>query len=322
MRCLAVLTLFLLGTLPGVARADRTGEPATAAHATTPDGDGIDLRVQDDSAGGLCLDLAVGGTAFPDGGCLRPPSGPSGDLQPHQVRAGGGLIVYGATSTRTRALRLLVSSGRARTVRTVEAAGYHGAFAGRVRFYVVALAGTPAIGGTVALDAAGDPLAARDLNPMALPALTGRSTVARLRDEANRPAQLLALTTRTLAAQPDRRRRALCVGIKPSGAAAPLPGRSLCVTKASRVDIRFGSDCETGRTVIYGLVPGVVRRVDVFLSGGTARRARLATLPRRLRTTSRAVTLALSSGSPESAVAYGAGGKRLATVGLAPAGSC
>jgi hypothetical protein len=320
MRSLAVVSLLALGAAVPALGAGRTGAPATVAHTTTVDGIAADLQVQDTSSGGLCLDLSLAGAVRADPSCVAPPSTPEGDVQPRQVRAGSALIVYGAVSAGTRAVRLTLPAGRARTVATVAPSTYGGAFAGRVRFYLAALA-APAVGAATALDAAGRPLASRDLNPMALPPLHLRRDVARLHDEIGRAARLVALDAAVLVRQPDARRRAVCVGIKPAGSATALPGRSLCVTKSTRVDLRFAADCQSGRTVLYGVVPAVVRRMSVFLSGGSRRTMRLVALPRRI-SSARAVLLELAAGTPDSVVAYGAGGRRLATVRLAPGNSC
>jgi hypothetical protein len=317
---LAVLPFALVSA--AVAAGDRSGDPVTVVTTPAPGGSTVDLRVQDTSGGGLCLDVVTDGMLHADAACLAPPSSAAGDVQPHVLRLDGYEVVYGATTTGTTRVRLSFAS---RTVTTTTTrSSYAGDYAGRVRFYAVALAHAPAIGSVTALASDGTARAARDLNQLALPANKGRASLASLTDEVGEPATLLALDTRILApqpARPDRRKRALCLGVRQQGDSAPLPGRSLCTVKRTRVDVRFSASCDTGRTVVYGIAPLLIHRAAAVFADGSQRNLRLITVPKRLGHRSRAVLLTVSGASPSSVLGYDARGRVIATVRLS-GGSC
>jgi hypothetical protein len=290
---------------------------------TAPGGTTVRLLAQDSSTGGLCLDVAIGETVHQDGSCSRPSSSSAEDVRPRLLRTGGFTVVFGAVTRATTTVELTLSSGARARVRTHRGRDYRGAWAERVRFYAATLSGAPAIAAVRALDSQGRARAAADLNPLALPPVRGRAVLARLDDEQGRAAELLAVDTRVLVptrSRRDRRVRALCVGLR-SPASSAATGRAICATRPSRVEVRFTANCATGRTIIYGLAPSVIRRADVVLAGGSRRRVRVITVPGRLGHNSRALVATLQSGTAETVELSDAHGRRAATVRLA-GGEC
>jgi hypothetical protein len=318
------IAVFAAPAAGAIAAPPRTGAPATAVETQAPGGATVRLLAQDAATGGLCLDVAVDQTVREDGVCPRPSQTAADDLRPRLVRAGGHTVLYGAVSNATATVELTLSTGRRVRAATQRGRDYRGAWAARVRFYVAAVAGEPTVAAVRALDARGRTRAAADVNRLALPPRRGRAVLASVVDETGHAAELLALDTRILTptrSRPDRRTRALCVGLRSREPSSSATGRAICTTRPRQLEVRFAADCGTGRTILYGVVPSIVRRVDVVLAGGAQRRMRVIAVPRRLGHRSRGVVLVLERGSAESVIGYDARGRRLATIQLA-GGEC
>jgi hypothetical protein len=309
-RIVLPLTLVLALTADAAGAAQRTGNPVLAATGSTPDGRQLRLYAQDTDTGGLCLDVET----QRDQVCAKPPAAAVDDLRPRTLTLDGATVVYGAVTAATDTLELTLSTGRPVRLRTQK-----GQTTGSHRFYIAALRGAPVIAATAALDDEGDTRAALDLNLLALPPFKGRATVAFVRDELNRPSDVVALDTKILAptqADPGRRKRALCVGLKRRDLPTPIAGRAVCATRTNRLDVRFAADCTTGRSVYYGFAPSVVRRARAILADGSVRAVALKRIPKRLGHRARAVVLELPGAIARQIRAYDSRGRRIATVRL------
>lgn len=239
-------------------------------------------------AGGTCVDVTVNGVTTADTIC-PPPDG----LAVRTLTAGGYTIYYGATDAR---VTLTFAKRKVSAAPTDEGV------------YAVAVRGAPVLG---AIRAGGDE---RDVDPFGLPAR--HATVLTVTDESHRRARLVAAAPRILVGQ--RRRRALCTGLRLPGAVSP--GRINCATNPRKFVVRFSARCAERRQLVYGFAPRSVRSATAVLAGGGTRRLRVTRIPRRVGRPGVVMT-GLITGAPARAVrGYGADGTELASASLS--GGC
>jgi hypothetical protein len=316
-RLLAVLAVAVTTAAQAVApahAAQRTGTPATVVDTTGLNGAGLRISAQDTTGTGLCLDVSYAGVDTADAACPRPPRTTAGDLAPRVLVQGAETVYYGAVTAGTRQVRIGVSTGRTVVATTYAGKAYAGRYAGDVRFYAVAVAGAPAVGGVTTRDAAAKGRAARDFDVLALPPL-GRSWVARsTTDELDRPSELLVLGARIASParhRPARRRSALCAGLRTAGS----PSRSVCVSSTSRLAVRYASNCDTARTLLYGVAPASVRSATAVLPGGTRTALEVLRVPAGVKRKGVALFGELTA-VPRQVLVTDAGGHRVASTTL------
>src|SRR4051794_20383605 len=155
MRRVALVPLAVLALVAPASAADRVGTPARVAETPAPGGRTAVLEAQDASGGGLCLDVTLGTRKLADGICPAPPRSARDDLAPLIGRFGGTSVLYGATTSGTRSVELLLRSGRLLAADT-DTGDYAGRFADAVRFYAAAVKGSPRIGAVTARNRSGD----------------------------------------------------------------------------------------------------------------------------------------------------------------------
>jgi hypothetical protein len=301
------------------AAVQRTGEPAMVAQSSGPGDATVALTAQDAALNGLCLDASYAGLTAVDPVCSAPSAGAAGDLAPKTLRTSGATVFYGAVSAGTRRVDLVLSNRTIVQAPTTDGRSYGGVHAGRLRFYAVAVKGSPALGGVAARDEDGEARAARDVNPLALPPLRHRATLARVRDEAGKRAAFVVTAARILAptrAYPGRRRPGLCAGLR----AGDVSGRAVCVRGGNRLEMRFSGSCKTGRQIVYGVAPSRVRRATAVLADGGRRAMRVRSVPRRVGRRGSTLLLEIASGEAKAVLAYDAAGRRVATATLSGAG--
>lgn len=252
----------------------------------------VSATARDGYGGGVCVDVTVDGVTTPDILCPM-----RSDTQVRSFAAKGRTIYFGAPTLRTGRVDLV---GRRRTVRA------------RVSGTVYATAGPAKLGAIVARTASGRARAARDIDPFLLPGPQAR--LPRLRDESDRRVQPIVAAPRILVDTPNRRAKALCLGLKIAG--ATIVGRSFCVTERQRFDVRFTAECKERRQIVYGLGPASIASARGIPGGALkVRRA-----PRKLKHKGSIILGTFSGTLPRRIAGYSASGTELASATLA--GGC
>lgn len=261
-------------------------------------------------------DLCVGLQGARPASCDGPPHG---IFDPFVQGTGsqGTSVLYGVTSTDAATIEVLALGTR--VTAAVSAGAYTGRFAGRVRFFLVAISGEPyrvllrdaqgrVVGGTDlgSAPAMGHPL---DVEHGRLDGRRWRTVVyqtTRLDPTPLDPAHLERLTcVRTEFDSEQRGIGASCVQLGPAGAS-----------------ITPREHCDPDALLIDGLISGAVRSVEAVLGDGTRQRARLDPLPARLNDPRRVFVLVLGPDTAvrELRIRAGARMQRIA-LGQAPGGA-
>jgi hypothetical protein len=303
------------------APAQGAGEARTVVVASGPGGAPLTLAAQDGPGRGLCLDVGYAGTTTPDALCPAPSRSRSGDLAgPRVLAQGATTVLFGTVTAATRRVDLAFSSGRTVKAATYAGRAYTGRAAGDVRFYAVAVEGAPALGAVTLRGRGGRTRGTRDLDALALPPLGGRWIPRALPDELDRPSDVVVLgarIARPTRKRPGRRVAALCAGLRTAG----VPSRAVCVTRRTRIDLRFAANCDTGRSIVYGVAPALVRSATAVLASGARRPVAVLRTPAGVRRRGSVVIGEIPDGQPRRVELFDAKGTRVATSALS-GGAC
>jgi hypothetical protein len=244
------------------------------------------------SGGGTCVDVTFQGVQTADTLCP-----PADDLDVRTLTQGGYTVYFGAVRRATKEVTLTFAH---RTVR----ARVHSDHA-----YGVAVQGNAPLG---AIEARGH---ARDVDPFGLPG--SHVSLQTLVDESERDVRLVAAAPRILT-RGTTRKKALCIGLQIAD--TPSPGRTDCVVKPRKLDVRFSSDCANDRQLVFGIGPDTVRTATATLSDGTHAAVDVQRAPARLHRPGVILARRFTGAQAVKVRAFGSDGKRLATAVLA--GGC
>jgi hypothetical protein len=267
-----------------------------------------------DHAGKLCLGLST------DEGPASCDAPPHGFFDPHVEGSGFGKtqMAYGVTSTDAVSVEVL-APGR-RVTGPVSGGAYAGRFAGRVRFFLVAVPGTPYR--LLLRDAAGRVVAGTDLG--STPAIGRPVEVAHGRLGGERWRAAVYQTTHLWPTPLDRGRteRLTCVRIV-FGSEPPLDqGCSGPEVDPGAVSVTPREHCDPSALQLTGVAGSEVRGIDAVLGDGTRQRVPLYALPAGFGDARHAFALVLRPGTAVRALRLREGGRvRTLPVGQAPGGA-
>jgi hypothetical protein len=259
--------------VPTVAQAQRQGEPATALSFTAPDGTPIELVIQDGAARSLCRDLTIGDTVISDGDACDVPARVTADeLVPAVARTNGLTVITGTVRDGTRSVDVALPGNVRKRVRTVEAKNYTGRYAGKLRFWGLAVKGDIVIGSLTLRDETGAPFAAVDIDRAGLPRAGKARRLDAIKDFEGGPNALFALAPKILVDEdrsPTKRRPALCAAIK----ANPGPlATNACAVRKKRLEVVYTRGCQEPHILSFGVGPtSIAAAVADYGAAGTSR---------------------------------------------------
>jgi hypothetical protein len=243
-------------------------------------------------SGGTCVDVTVNGTTTADTVCP-----PRDDLGVRTLVSGeytSATVYFGALKHSASRVRLIFAK------RTVSARVTKG------RVYAVAVTGAPVLG-AIAVGSR-----QRDIDPFGLPPVGRRATLMRLTDEQDRRVRLVAAAPRVL--QGAKRRKALCTGLQIAG--APSPGRTICVVKANKLDVRFSAECKQRVQLVFGAGPASIKKATAQLSDGSSAPLKVTRVPARVKRSGVTLTGRYTGALAMRVKVYGASGDQIGSAAL------
>jgi hypothetical protein len=276
-------------SLAGAAAAQGGPSPVPPADAPVVASVPAATLVAFDHAGMLCVGLRSEGPAS-----CQPPPGPLFDPDVEGSSVNRTQVAYGVTTTAAAQSVVLLQPAGRRTTAALSTGAYAGRFAGRVRFFLVAVSAQPYR--ALLRDAQGRVVGGTDLIPA--PAI-GRPVIVRHGRVRGTPWRASAYQTTHLSPTPlDRGRteRLTCGRIVFGSERALDMGCIGPDADPDSVSVMPEEHCIPSALQLSGMAGSDVRRIDAVIGDGTRRRVPLTALPARFGARRQAYALVLAPG--------------------------